>query len=815
MIRRSTIMVMAASMILMSGCFSILIYGAPTQSTRHSTDHLNAGYGKTVTIDGTITQGEWSDAGRLEFQFGEDIGEVFYKETGSNLLIATHFPEMNMIDLYFDVEHDGGTEPQDDDLYIHSSFAEWEGRGTGSDWDLYLDPRGWTMEGDPDYLTREFSISYDKLGLAPGRNSTIGFCILMMVMGYPTAAWPESGDMSAPDTWGDLFSSDGWSDGNTPPSLGNGICTPEKGTTDIQYEFSVVYLDEDGDPPVVSSLFVDSAEYKMECKGSDFQSGVEFLKAMELEPFDHSFYFLFSDGINEARLPKAGEFEGPTVSPSNEAPELVPGGIPDSFHSIMEGEKGCNDLMDLDHFFIDDRDIGSLHYEMAYQEDQEILEARIDRHYLDLYLKDDDWHGSLSFQVRAIDNGINGFPVELHEKSTLSNIFSILVHPNNDAPKFISIGDELVHDRTSISFEGENSAVQGTWFNKTILLEDPDMQYCGNESLLLRSGDNRVRIDPVEGTRDEFTLSFLPGNADVGEIETSLTVSDLAGSSSSMGFRIEVVNTNDPPSIKTVSMEGRRMLPIEGVFYLTGYDGLLEGSTARISLSAEDPDILIGEEDLLSFSIPENPDFASIDPISGEILLKPRQIDIGMHTFAVWITDLSGSGPDEIIRFSVEVRNVNDPPEHVVIILDDGRTDITEGFPVNVTCRFHDKDLDQGATEYHMVTWISDLDGPLGCGGSMMFADLSPGLHSISAVVSDSYGAWSSASVDIRVIERGDEADEDEEPLIEGSTQKGGSGMLGWVLISAIICLVIWISVIMIMIIRNDRRIDGDPGKRR
>jgi hypothetical protein len=49
------------------------------------------------------------------------------------------------------------------------------------------------------------------------------------------------------------------------------------------------------------------------------------------------------------------------------------------------------------------------------------------------------------------------------------------------------------------------------------------------------------------------------------------------------------------------------------------------------------------------------------------------------------------------------------------------------------------------------LTWTSDLDGPLGTGGSVMVTTLTSGTHMVTAAVTDSGGKSDSATVTVIV----------------------------------------------------------------
>jgi hypothetical protein len=146
---------------------------------RHSGDSIDVMYGAAVVLDAVISENEWSDANTIQKTIDGKIWTVYYKESGSDLYIAYDYPGENMVDIFIDVNHNGGTTPQSDDLFFHSSLADWEKFGTGYDWcDDYIDPNGWEVAVDDNYFQREFRISYEKLGITSGVQKRSAFALI-------------------------------------------------------------------------------------------------------------------------------------------------------------------------------------------------------------------------------------------------------------------------------------------------------------------------------------------------------------------------------------------------------------------------------------------------------------------------------------------------------------------------------------------------------------------------------------------------------------------------------------------------------------
>ncbi len=100
---------------------------------------------------------------------------------------------------------------------------------------------------------------------------------------------------------------------NHPPSLTTPLFSPWNGTRDTEFTFSVFYADGENDHPTISNVFIDSIPYMMMPDHFDFVTGARHTYRTKLDLGLHDFYFIFSDGENEVRLPAAGVLEGPEV----------------------------------------------------------------------------------------------------------------------------------------------------------------------------------------------------------------------------------------------------------------------------------------------------------------------------------------------------------------------------------------------------------------------------------------------------------------------------------------------------------------------
>ncbi|UCH90105.1 MAG: winged helix-turn-helix transcriptional regulator, partial [Thermoplasmata archaeon] len=120
---------------------------------------------------------------------------------------------------------------------------------------------------------------------------------------------------------------------NTPPQLSYGRVSPYTGTPTTNFTFYVYYYDADNDTPTKKHVCIDGKLYEMTPSwGQNYPNthiGL-YTYTTTLPAGNHTFYFVFSDGIDTVRLPVTGTYTGPIVSvtpPPNKAPTLSYGTV--------------------------------------------------------------------------------------------------------------------------------------------------------------------------------------------------------------------------------------------------------------------------------------------------------------------------------------------------------------------------------------------------------------------------------------------------------------------------------------------------------
>lgn len=174
--------------------------------------------GSTPNIDGTIATGEWDDASTVSF----NDTVVYVKQDGKDLYAALNISDttisqtmpQDVAALFIDVNNDGGTSPQPDDILfgIFRSGTLYERQGTGNP----VTPTGWNASASSTskYWQAEFNITFTKIQITPGAPKTLGIAIESYnyeETSYPYF-WPPMTAMqsNSPYNWGNLGSQENW-----------------------------------------------------------------------------------------------------------------------------------------------------------------------------------------------------------------------------------------------------------------------------------------------------------------------------------------------------------------------------------------------------------------------------------------------------------------------------------------------------------------------------------------------------------------------------------------------------------------------------
>ncbi len=182
-----------------------------------------------------------------------------------------------------------------------------------------------------------------------------------------------------------------------------------------------------------------------------------------------------------------------------------------------------------------------------------------------------------------------------------------------------------------------------------------------------------LAIDPASGV-----LSGTPTADDIGTIQVEITATDAVGASvTSAPFSLEVVNTNDSPTVTPI---GDQMATEDQPFDFDPtpfFDDVDAGDSLTYGAT------LAGGGAL--------PAWLAIDPASGLLSGTPLNGDVGSIQIEITATDAAGASATSA-PFSIDVANTNDPPTVTPI---DAQT-ATEGSPFNLDVSPFFDDADAG-----------------------------------------------------------------------------------------------------------------------
>lgn|GEM_PF-1450393 len=175
------------------------------------TDHPVITLGSAVTVDGQVSDGEWTDAAPFSIQPAEDwSADVGIKHDGDSLVFvfasfqppsvppAIVFPEV-----LIDVGNDKPETLGPDDWWFHVSATDCAAAGEVDNYDGCVpEAEGWEANnfaaGPIDLV--EIRIELATLGLDPGQHELGLLLRLSDTQGFATH-WPAQGDPLAPVTW--------------------------------------------------------------------------------------------------------------------------------------------------------------------------------------------------------------------------------------------------------------------------------------------------------------------------------------------------------------------------------------------------------------------------------------------------------------------------------------------------------------------------------------------------------------------------------------------------------------------------------------
>lgn len=259
-----------------------------------------------------------------------------------------------------------------------------------------------------------------------------------------------------------------------------------------------------------------------------------------------------------------------------------------------------------------------------------------------------------------------------HFGAAASISFNITVQNTNDAPEVgTSVSDLRAFEDSPFSFTLPADSFR-----------DVDVGDALSYTATLANGDplpSWLAFDAQTGT-----FSGTPANDDVGEMRVAVTATDLAGSSASQTFALEVANTNDAPTIGA-ALAAQTATEDTAFTFTVPTDAFADADVGdRLSYTAT-----LADGSAL-------PAWLQLDAATGTFSGTPGNDAVGALEIRVTASDLAGVSASQ--SFSLTVANTNDAPE-VGIVLPNQQA--TEDAPFAFTVpqeAFHDVDAGDALT---------------------------------------------------------------------------------------------------------------------
>lgn len=387
-----------------------------------------------------------------------------------------------------------------------------------------------------------------------------------------------------------------------------------------------------------------------------------------------------------------------------------------------------------------------------------------------------NWHGEGQFRIKCEDYGVADASISVDDREARSNIFTIDVDPVND-DAFIEKVDtgagEAQNNHEIIDIyisQNSNMYRSKKVFGRDNDTEDVDrLVYTHNAST------------PAFYMNDKGQIDFIPTNDDVGETYVRIWVDDRNGDDEDdyLDLRFIVSNINDKPSLVDITWsDGARSFDLTGTEDTPTFKNVREDFEINLTVTATDPDILIGMPDELTWVIGSNGWEVfnhPTDPLKAYVTYTPTNEDAVRTTVESVLScmDTSNTMSKEItIRLMVD--NVNDPP--MILTVSDEAPDSSgsvkrvvlneptgkHGFEDTLySIKVSSEDIDPGDT----VTFKSSdtafqfypdpLDRFAGNFTILPTQDM-VGMHTVIFTVTDEDGDTDSVTVDFEIVNTND-----------------------------------------------------------
>jgi len=388
-----------------------------------------------------------------------------------------------------------------------------------------------------------------------------------------------------------------------------------------------------------------------------------------------------------------------------------------------------------------------------------------------------NWYGEGTYKIKCLDWGVEDPTISVDDREAWSNEFTITINPVND-PAYIEkvdVGTGSVENRhLPIPIPIQQGA---QWFkSKKVYGRDNDTEdqdrliYTHNSTLTTFSLNTNGQMD------------FVPSNDDVGNHLLRIWVDDGKGDDEDdyVDLLFMVSNRNDKPTLTEIEWgDGARSFDLTEGEDTPTFKNVREDLEINLTVTASDPDILIGQPDSLTWTVGgvdwhvyNHP----TDPLKAYVTYTPTNDDAvaTMVESSLFCMDNANAMSQEItIRLMIE--NVNDKPEILTINSEIPKqvgalkkvslTQETgiyaledEMFSIRIAAR--DIDPRDSIKEFRIsdpsFQFFPDPLDPFSGNFTMRPTQEMVGIHTVIITIEDEYGDTDSVTVEFEVVNTND-----------------------------------------------------------
>jgi len=355
--------------------------------------------------------------------------------------------------------------------------------------------------------------------------------------------------------------------------------------------------------------------------------------------------------------------------------------IPPDFLEFAEDSSDGNNLLDLSDFFEDDDQV-NLSFEIVLNHKEINASIDPDKIHMD-FTSEKNYFGTQTFQVKAVDRGVDGIPNTGDELSILSNIFNVTVYPTNDEPVLLELNGTPV-----LPEQIEAGLILDVWED----LPETFIYYCFDVDgdipsysiIHLPTTPSWIELVPDTDNTSVFKLMIHAINENIGWFNSTIIISDENGSeplSLEVNISIFVHNTNDRPRFTLLGENA----PEDNSMRMD----VLERNWLNFTIEATDPD----PNDRLTFftnrtdgqgddDIPGMELIPDPDNMKGEIKFH-AYVAPGIYPVNLSVSDLAGTF--DWVNLKITVMDVNEFPVAGILRFSGGEQNLSvvivaEGF---------------------------------------------------------------------------------------------------------------------------------------